>query len=197
MIYFNKKTQPYVFPVLWLLFTALLQVIGKPIFRYESDVVSSFEVWRLLTAHWVHLNWTHWLLNNFGFILLVAITRVNWNSVFWIKLIIAHSLFISSALLFLNPQLHWYVGFSGVLYGLYIVAAMMMFKKEKIMSLMIMAIVMIKIGSEQIFGSEVSSQALLGAPVVVDAHAYGVACGLCMSILLLNKVRLKESHENK
>lgn len=192
MTYFNKPSnkqfEPYVFACLWLLFTALLQVLGKSTFRYESDIFSTFEIWRLLTAHWVHLNWTHWLLNNLGFILLVAITRVNWRLLFWLKLIILHSVFISLALLLLNPHLNWYVGFSGVLYGLYICAALLNFKKDKLTSSIIMAIVLVKVGSEQFIGSEISTQTLLGAPVIVDAHAYGVICGLCITILLLTKL---------
>jgi len=189
MTYFNNKYQPYLFPLLWLLLTAGLQVLGKPLLRYQNDVISTLEFWRLFTGHWVHLNWTHWLLNNLGFILLAALTKVNWRLSFWIKLILIHSLFISLMLLLLNPQLHWYVGFSGLLYGLYIVAAWLSYNKDKFISIMIMALVFIKIGLEQLFGSEVSTQALLGAPVVVDAHAYGLLCGIFSAVFLTLQIK--------
>ncbi len=176
------------FPLIWIVFTAGLQWIGKPIFRFEHDVLSNFEFWRLLTGHWVHLNWTHWLLNNLGLLVLVAITRVHWRISFWVKVIIIHSLIISIAFLILNSELNWYVGFSGVLYGLFMLAALLNLKKDKFMSLLLMGIVFTKIAAEQFIGSEISTEALLGAPVIVDAHAYGMLCGLALGVLLITKL---------
>jgi len=188
MTYSSSQLKPYLFPLIWIVFTAILQLIGKQYFRYESDVLSSLELWRLLSAHAVHLNWTHWLLNNLGLILLVAILRVRWTLSFWLKVILIQSLGISVALLLLNTHLNWYVGFSGVLYGLYILAALLSYKKDKLMSLIVLAIVITKIMAEQLVGSEISTQALLGAPVVIDAHAYGIVLGLVMGVLLITKL---------
>ena len=188
MIYSSSQLKPYHFALIWIVFTAILQLIGKQYFRYESDVLSSLELWRLLSAHAVHLNWTHWLLNNLGLILLVAILRVRWTVRFWLKVVVIQSLGISAAFLLFNEHLNWYVGFSGVLYGLYILAGLLSYKKDKLMSLIVLAIVITKIMAEQLVGSEVSTQALLGAPVVIDAHAYGVVLGLVMGVLLITKL---------
>jgi len=187
MTYFNSPLRAYYFPLIWMAFTATLQLIGNQYFRYESDVFTSLEIWRLLTAHAVHLNWMHWLLNNLGFLLLVAITQVTWRFSFWIKIIVIHGLVISIALFVFNESLKWYVGFSGVLYGLFILAALLSFKKDKLISFLILAIIMTKILAEQFWGSEISTQALLGAPVIVDAHAFGVLCGLVLGALMMTK----------
>ncbi len=188
MTYFNNQYKAYYFPLFWIALTAVLQLLGKQYFRYENDLFSNLELWRLLTAHAVHLNWTHWLMNNLGFLLLVAITRVNWRFTFWIKVIVIHSLVISVALLVFNESLKWYVGFSGVLYGLFILAGLLTLKKDKLISLLILGIIITKILAEQFLGSEISTQALLGAPVIVDAHAYGVLCGLVLGALLMTKL---------
>ncbi len=167
---------------------AVLQLLGKEYFRYEADVLSNGEFWRVLSAHWVHLNWTHWLLNSLGLLLLVAILRVRWHSVFWLSIILIHSVFISAAFLLFNAQLNWYVGFSGVLYGLFFLAGILSFKQDKMMASLILVFVMTKILAEQFWGASVSSETLLNAPVVVDAHAYGLICGLALSILWFLKI---------
>lgn len=187
MTYFNSKFKLFLFPIIWIIFTAALQWLGKPILRYEHDVLSSLELWRLLTGHWVHLNWTHWLLNNLALILLVAITKVHWRLSFWIKVVLIHSLLISIAFLLLNSELNWYVGFSGVLYGLFMLAALLSFKNDKFMSALLMLIVFFKVAAEQFIGSEISTEMLLGAPVIVDAHAYGLLVGIVLGVLLMTK----------
>lgn len=192
MTYFNNRLQPYYFVIAWIGFTAILQWLGKGYFRYDSDITSSLELWRLLTGHWVHLNWTHWLLNSLGFVLLVALLRVRWRLSYWIKVIIIHSLLISIAMLLLNPQLNWYVGFSGALYGLFMLAAIINIKKDKLMSVLIIAIISLKIGTEQFYGSTVSTEKLLGAPVIIDAHAYGFLVGTLLGVFtLLGLIRIK------
>ena len=187
MTYSNSfnKLKPYSFVLLWVLFTALLQWLGKGYFRFESNLFSTGEIWRILSGHWVHLNWTHWLLNNLGLLMLVALLRLRWRISFWLKVIAIHSVLISLALLVFNPQLQWYVGFSGVLYGLYMLAALMMVKKDTLMSIIIIAIIFVKIAAEQWFGSEVSTELLLGSPVIVDAHAYGFLIGTILGVLVL------------
>ncbi len=187
MTYFNNNLKAYLFPFYWIILTAVLQLLGISYFRYEQDLFSSLELWRLITAHAVHLNWTHWLLNNMGLLLLVAITRIQWRTGFWLKVIIIHSIVISLALLLFNYNLKWYVGFSGVLYGLFILAALLTFKKDKLISLLLLVIIMAKILAEQFMGTDMTSQALLGAPIIIEAHAYGVLCGLVLGILLLTK----------
>jgi len=192
MTYFNNRLHPYYFVIAWIGFTAILQWLGKGYFRYDSDITSSLEFWRLLTGHWVHLNWTHWLLNSLGFVLLVALLRIRWRISYWIKVIIIHSLLISIAMLFLNPQLNWYVGFSGALYGLFMLAAIINIKKDKLMSVLIIAIISLKIGAEQFYGSTVSTEKLLGAPVIIDAHAYGFLVGTLLGVFtLLGLIRIK------
>lgn len=177
------RYQTYYFPFIWVLFLALMQLVGSELLRYQGDLLSNAELWRLLTAHMVHLNWMHWLLNSLGMLLLVAITHVYWSVSKWLLLIVVHSLFISLAFLWLNPELNWYVGFSGVLYGLYAVAAISILKKDKIIALLLLLFVSIKIIIEQGFGDEFTSRALLDSPVVVDAHAYGFVCGLICALI--------------
>ncbi|MBL7002734.1 MAG: rhombosortase [Gammaproteobacteria bacterium] len=199
MTYFNKiknQYRHYWFPVVLIVFFALLQWVGKDSLRYQNDLLSSHQWWRVLSAHWVHLNWLHWLLNSAGFLLLVALLELKWSARYWLLIISLQSLSISLGFLLFNPNLIWYVGFSGVLYGLYIFAAITRFKKDRFIASAILLLVLVKVVIEQWFGDSASSAALLGAPVVVDAHAYGVLCGGLMGTFIQFK-KMKNYEKNK
>lgn len=171
---------------------AVLQIIGKEYFRYEASFINHSEYWRVLSAHFVHLNWLHWALNSAGLLLLVAITQVQWRVQKWILILLVHGLVISLAFLLFNPELKWYVGLSGLLYGLYANAALELWKKDKLIAGLLLLFVIAKIVSEQWFGNVLEVTNILNAPVVVDAHAYGLVCGLIfalLQILLSNKTQ--------
>jgi hypothetical protein len=46
---------------------------GRDALGYERDALSHFQWWRLFSAHLVHLNWRHALLNCAGLVVLWAL----------------------------------------------------------------------------------------------------------------------------
>lgn len=178
------------FPVIALtLIMMLIQLIGPEYFRYEPRLILDFEIWRLLTGHWVHANWTHYLMNMAGFMLCLALTGVTWTLWQWCWRIMVLSGGISVGLYFDQVDINWYVGFSGVLFGLYILTAYASLSEQRNMSVILLVFIALKISLEQWSSVTITSSDLIGIPVMVDAHLYGVLCAVVL--ILIQAVYMK------
>lgn len=164
----------------------LLQVFEAPNFRYQHDWLKSGEFWRLLTAHWVHINWIHFFLNAAGLLLCVMITAPQWSIKRWIVYQLILALGISLMFSLFNPELDWYVGYSGTLYGVYLLAAVDLYRRDKMIAVLLSAVIVIKIAIEQSGEINLTTSDIIGSPVIVDAHFYGVL--MAISIALTNRV---------
>jgi len=164
-----------------ILFMSIIQFIGPEPFRFETRLITDLELWRVFSGHWVHANWIHYFLNMAGFILCLALTGVNWNIWQWVWRILLLSLGISLGFYVLHPEVSWYVGFSGVLFGLYVLTAYASLKDQFVMSSILLLFIGVKIILEQYSSVNVTTGDLIGVPVMVDAHLYGVL----MAVLLV------------
>lgn len=163
-------------PLLWICgVMLLLQLIGPEYFRYDARLISQGQVWRWLTAHLVHANWIHLALNLAGFALCVGITGVSWSLWQWSWRIVLLGCGISAGFYWLQPTMGWYVGFSGVLFGLYCLAADATFSQQPGMSIILSLFIFGKIAMEQLSSVNMTTSDLIGIPVMVDAHLYGVS----------------------
>ncbi len=97
------------------------------------------------------------------------------------------SLGISLLFSLLNPELGWYVGYSGVLYGIFMLAAFDLYLRDKIIAVLLAAAIVIKITIEQSGELNLTTSDIIGTPVVVDAHLYGVL--LAVTIALVNRFK--------
>lgn len=167
-----------------MLFMLLLQLAGPELFRYETRLITDYQFWRVLTGHWVHANWLHYLMNMAGFMLCLALTGVAWTAWQWSWRIVVLSIGISLSFLLWHQDIGWYVGFSGVLFGLYILAAYASLNRQLYMSSILLSFISLKIILEQWSSVNITTSNLIGVPVMVDAHLYGVLmAGL---LILLN-----------
>ncbi|MBL7000413.1 MAG: rhombosortase [Gammaproteobacteria bacterium] len=168
----------------------LLQLLGPELLRYDSRFLQHAEYWRFLSGHWVHANWIHFGLNIAGFTLCLALTGVRWALWQWGWRIIVLSTAISSGFIVWQPQLGWYVGFSGVLFGLYVLAAVASLSEQRMMSVILLIFIALKIILEQGASVNITSSELIGIPVLVDAHLYGVlsATLVVLAQRILNKL---------
>jgi len=168
-------------PVVYIcILLLILQLLGPELLRYDSLLIQNHQLWRFVSGHWVHANWTHFLLNITGFVLCLALTGVRWSVWQWSWRIIILSIAISCAFSLWQPQLGWYVGFSGVLFGLYVLAAVASLPEQRLMSVILLLFIGLKIILEQWSSVNISSSDLIGIPVLVDAHLYGVLSALLM-----------------
>jgi rhomboid family GlyGly-CTERM serine protease len=169
---------------IWLLVILLLlgAVLGlgdsfNAMLRYDRSAIAAGGWWRLLTAHIVHLDVHHLILNALGLVLMWSLFAEDYDPVEWCVIVSSGALAISSGLWWLSPRVTWYVGASGVLHSVMAAGAAKHLAMRSwdrwILSLGLCA----KLAWEQWGGH--------AAPlVVVDAHLYGAACGFAVGAAL-------------
>ena len=159
--------------------------------QYQRQAIIDGQLYRLLTAHLVHTNNVHVLLNLMGLILIVALSQLQLGQRDWWVTLFFSALFVSGGLMLFNPELQWYRGMSGVLHGV----AVVLILKARQLAGFIRAIVLIalaaKIVLEQWHIGLWQSEQLIGSAVIVDAHLYGVIGGL-FSFMILQMTRSRK-----
>lgn len=185
---------------LWLLGLLLAALVlvslsgesGQAALRYQRDAVLHGEYWRLLTGHFVHGSATHLLLNGAGLALVAALFPRDYSLREWLVVLALSIVAIDIGFVWLEPQLQWYVGLSGVLHGALAAGAVAWWRHEpKALALALSAIFLGKLGWEHFQGPLPLSGDM---PVVVNAHLYGaIGGGLAGAILWLGG-RYRSSH---
>lgn len=161
----------------------LLQWIGPEYFRFERDWMASGEIWRLITAHWVHVGWLHLLLNSLGLVICVSLTSPGWSIRRWLVTSLCLGLGISLLVTRFNPEISDYAGHSGLLYGLYVLGALSLYPRDRLIALLVIAAIVIKVLIEQFAAVDFTTAELIGARVIVDAHLYGLLLAIAIALL--------------
>jgi rhomboid family GlyGly-CTERM serine protease len=166
------------------LFVAL---VGEPLarhLRYERRAVLSGELWRLLTAHLVHLGWAHLALNAAALFLVATLLGRQFRAGQWAALALASSVGVGLGLLLGSPSVAWYVGLSGMSHGLVAAGVVGLGRAHRGAALAGLALLAGKLAWEHVLGAMPGSQAAIGGATVVDAHLYGAISGLLAALLL-------------
>ena len=156
---------------------------GKELLRYDRVWIGQGESWRFLTGHFTHLSWSHLALNSAGLLLiwfLIGQSYVFWG---WIQVTLVTVATIDIAFWFLNPELYWYVGMSGLLHGLLVAGIITRLRTLDIETGVLLLLLIAKISFEQFNGPLPGSEGTSGGPVVVDAHLYGALGGVLGAFL--------------
>ncbi len=137
------------------------------------------EPWRLWTGNWLHLGVWHWALNAAALALLPEIflrTSIRFFVFLWFSL----PPLLSLMLYFCIPELMQYAGLSGVLHGVYFATALRATQNsavaERSMGWLVVVGLGVKVGWETYSGNSQTAE-LIGAPVILQAHQYGVGLG--------------------
>ena len=179
---------------IWLLLILLVLtvVLGlgdsvNALLRYDRGAIAAGGWWRLLTAHIVHLDAHHLILNELGLVLVWALFAQDYYPDEWCAIVLAGALAISSGLWWLSPRVGWYVGASGVLHAA-MAAGAAKHLVERVWDRWILFLgLCAKLAWEQ-WGGEPH------ALVVVDAHLYGAACGFAVGAALSWRTAIIRHH---
>jgi rhomboid family GlyGly-CTERM serine protease len=145
--------------------------------RYDRSGIAAGGWWRLLTAHTVHLDLHHLILNELGLVLLWALFAADYDPVEWCIIVMSGALAISSGLWWLSPRVTWYVGASGVLHTIMAAGCIKHLALRAWDRWLLLLCLCAKLAYEQLGGPEPSM-------VIVDAHLYGAACGFVVGAIL-------------
>lgn len=153
---------------------------GRETLRYDRVGLAYGQCWRLLTAHLVHLNWQHLLLNGAGLVLMWILFAREFSPRRWLWIVLLAAASIDAGLWFLRPDVEWYVGASGVLHGALAAGAAAQYRRGDAGGAALIVLLVVKLLYEQQSGSSVFAGDL---PLVADAHLYGALGGLIGSFV--------------
>ena len=138
-----------------------------------------------MSGHLVHLGTSHTVLNVAGLLLVWYLVGPALVTREWLWVIAGSTAGVSAGLWFINTQLIWYVGLSGVLHGLLAAGVIAQFRQRTFESSIIAAFVVGKIAYEQLLGPLPGSESSTGGNVVVDAHLYGLIGGTLVALVVI------------
>jgi rhomboid family GlyGly-CTERM serine protease len=179
------------FPVLLLiLILSATQLFSSELFHilsFQRPEIVDGEWWRLITCQFVHLGWEHFLLNLTALIILWLLFGQRLATISWLGVLLLCLIGTTTTLLVLNPEVIWYVGFSGALHGLFVVGACTEWRQgNRHIGTALFLLLSIKLLCEQFqITLPLSASIFIDAPVVVDAHLYGTLSGALAAGLLL------------
>ncbi len=176
-----------------VLAAAALPAPARQALRFERDAVQDGELWRLLTAHFVHTGAQHMALNLAALGLLVLLApggywRCSRRRALEFTAVCG---LLSLGLLASRPDLGWYLGLSGAAHGLLVMVTLELLRLHRLLAIVLAAGLAAKLAAEQLWGAPASTAALVGAPVIVDAHLLGALAGLLTGITTWIAERLR------
>jgi rhomboid family GlyGly-CTERM serine protease len=164
---------------------------------YQRELITTGEVWRLLSGHLLHTNGYHLLLNLAGLLMLWALHGRFYSIKNYIVLFLFCSIMTSIGIYVFDPTLIQYVGLSGVLHGIFVFGALMDINAKDKSGYLLFLGVWLKIAHEQYYGANVDVSNLIEANVAVNAHLWGALSGLLFSFIYLGMLRMGLIHIKK
>lgn len=174
-----------------IVFLQQLDAAGTAL-EYRRALLAS-EPWRLFTAHLVHVNGQHALINAVAWWLVARLFGADLDVRRQLAALAAGASAIGAGLATLHPAIDWYRGFSGVLHALYFAGATCWLANalarpdaRTLRALWLPAALAlggwIKVVLEQPAASATPYADWLGATTVPQAHLLGAAAGTLVGI---------------
>ena len=160
---------------------------------YERPHIQAGQWWRLLTGQFVHLSWGHLAINIAGIwvmYLLYAEHAAGWRYIAVVGLLALAS---NLGMYWFAENITYYVGFSGVLYGLFAWGALRDVQQRIKLGWLLLVGIVLKVTWEYCYGP-VSVGPATADDLAVAAHFYGVVGGLLVAITSWLVQKLRKSH---
>ena len=148
--------------------------------RYDRPRIEAGEWWRLLSAHFVHLDLEHAVLNSLGVVLMWALFARDYSPGRWLAIYLGSSLAVGVGLWFLSPEVEWYVGASGALHGVMTAGTLAHLRRGDLDGWILAAFIVVKLSYEQLAGALPFEE---HATTIVDAHLYGAIGGVGLALI--------------
>ena len=175
-----------------VLLLAVLEPVSSNYLMFDRQLINSGEFWRLFSAHFVHLSNTHMLGNLLAVCLLGYIAGEYLNNLRGVLLLLWCVLVVGLGLYFFADHLERYVGLSGVLHGLLLVAPFVSKFYSRKVALSFLVVIMLKVGWEQSgFYDDMAMAETIGGRVETRAHLFGMLAGLMYLLLWAFKSKLQ------
>lgn len=150
------------------------------------DEISQGEVWRIFTSQFVHLGFNHTVLNLVGYLIVSASFREDITPKEEMITLAICSLGVGLGIYLLNPEIGWYVGLSGAIYGILTHYLIIGWQRSAILSGFFGIYLIGKFIYEQLIaGPDTVTAGFIGGAVAIDSHLYGAITGLVTGVISL------------
>jgi rhomboid family GlyGly-CTERM serine protease len=154
--------------------------------RYDRAAVLAGEWWRLLTGHLVHGDLVHLGWNLGGVLLVWWLFGREYTNLQWLLILLVSTAAVDIGFLWLEPQIGWYVGFSGTLHGCMAAGLAAWLRRDADwLTLSVAALFAAKLAWEYFAGPLPFTGGTISLPVIHEAHAYGAIGGLLCGLAIL------------
>jgi rhomboid family GlyGly-CTERM serine protease len=175
-----------------VLLLAVVEPVSSNYLMFDRQLINSGEIWRLFSAHFVHLSNAHMLGNLLAVCLLGYIAGEYLNNVRGVLLLLWCVLVVGLGLYFFADHLQRYVGLSGVLHGLLLVAPFVSKFYSSRVALCFLFVIVLKVVWEQSgFYDDMAMAETIGGRVEARAHLFGMLAGLAYLLILTLKAKLQ------
>jgi rhomboid family GlyGly-CTERM serine protease len=165
-----------------LLLPELAGDAGREALRYDRTALAAGQWWRLLSAHFVHLDFDHAALNSLGLVLMWALFARDYRPLHWLAILVGSIAAIDAGLWLRDSTVAWYVGSSGALHGLMAAGTIAHLRRRDLDGWILAAFIVVKLAYEQSAGALPFTDSHSG--VVVDAHLFGTLGGAAIAAFL-------------
>lgn len=158
----------------------------------RSDITGG-ALWRLLSAHLVHHNAAHLLLNATALTAIWFIGHQEYPGLRFIWLSCSVATLTGCLLYLCEPQLAYYLGFSGALHGILAAIALRMVVHRFPPGYLLGAALLLKLAWEYAANDAyASTAALIGLRVATEAHFWGTVSGLLIVSPLITQTLFRQ-----
>ena len=149
-----------------------------------TSKVTAGEWWRIFTSQYVHVGFNHTLLNVMGYLIIAAAFREDIAPREEAIALLISNLGVGIGIIFFSPDIQWYAGLSGAIYGLLTHNLIVGWRRTPTLSLLFGAYLLGKFYYEQfVSGPDTFTASIIGAKVAIDSHLYGAVTGLVTGLL--------------